>query len=361
MIKEYGYEYDTVLLEENYVATQGKFTDKKLDNAICLRSGRDALKTVAREFATMPVLIPALSCDSMILPFEMYGHKVVYYKLNFDYTVDMQDLISKIPEGPALLLYMNYFGITAISDDELLKLRLHYKELCFMRDITHDLLFVENEKFAPDFTVASIRKWINVPDGGLLWSKKPLINTEFECDSAFYETRLKAQCMRNEYFKTGDESLKTEYRRIFSEVSDLLDNGKTPIRMSDYSFNIVTNADWTAIKKQRRQNAECLINIFKNADIELIQYDIDKSNLYVPFKVKMREKIQGRLSPQGIFNTVIWPLRDEQINACEVANLTQSMMLAAPCDQRYSIEDMQYIGNEIARVIREEENNDSGG
>lgn len=65
MVKEYGYEYDTVLNEEIWKAIEGKVTDQRLLNALCLRSGRDTLKAIAREYAPCVALLPALACDSM--------------------------------------------------------------------------------------------------------------------------------------------------------------------------------------------------------------------------------------------------------------------------------------------------------
>ena len=80
MIQEYGYEYDAVLQKPIWELTAGRTTKDKLWGAFCLRSGRDALKAIAREYTPRNVFLPALSCDSMIFPFELYGHKIRYYK-----------------------------------------------------------------------------------------------------------------------------------------------------------------------------------------------------------------------------------------------------------------------------------------
>ena len=80
--EEYGYEYDATLNEAVWSITQGKTTADQLWGAYCLRSGRDALKAIAREYTPRIVLLPALACDSMVFPFKLYGHQVQYYKLN---------------------------------------------------------------------------------------------------------------------------------------------------------------------------------------------------------------------------------------------------------------------------------------
>lgn len=345
MIKEYGYEYDAVLNQEIWKATEGKATDQKLMGAYCLRSGRDTLKAIAREFEPCVALLPALACDSMVHPFELYGHKIQYYKLNEDYSIDLDSL--KVGEGTHLFLYADYFGRPAIKDEELHKLK-ETGSITFIEDRTHNLLQDRKYTFQPDYIMASLRKWLTIPDGGLLWGEisKPLGN-----DTTFSTTRLKAQCMRHEFLSCGDENIKTEYRKIFSTVSELMDEDE-PSAMSAYAYSLAKQADWDWVRKTRQQNAEALISILSASPyIKFIQDSPGISDLYVPFTVPNRDEVQRKLSAEGIFNTIIWPLMDQQKEACKVAKHTEEQMLAAPCDQRYTAEDMKTIGAEIVRVI----------
>lgn len=349
MVKEYGYEYDAMLNDIIWNRTKGIVTYEKLWGALCLRSGRDTLKTIAREYQPTKVFIPALACDSMILPFEMYGHQIVFYRLNKDYSIDLNYMETILDDG--LFLYMNYFGKNAISDDELEKLRRE-RNLIFIEDRTHNLIWKRESGFEPEYIIASLRKWINVPDGGLLWCAEELKNQKFSEDTSFSEIRLKAQCMRNEFFKTGDESIKAEYRKIFSTVSIIMDGDKHPSRMSAYAYEIADNTAWDEIREMRKQNATELISVLKNAGIQFIQKETGYSDLYVPFLIDDRDTRQGTLSTKGVFNTIIWPLSSEQKAVCEVARYTEEHMLAAPCDQRYAIDDMRLIGNEICKAVR---------
>lgn len=345
MIREFGYEYDASLQKNLWNTTEGQFTDEKLLGAYCLRSGRDALKAIARETTPCAVYLPALSCDSMFQPFEQYGHQVCFYELNEDYSVQLDHLRPK--EQRAFFLYLDYFGQPAINDTALKALRTEHPNLIFIEDRTHNLFWERKSDFQPDYTVASLRKWLAVPDGGLLWGRiqKPLNE-----DASFYTTRLKAQCMRHEFQQNGDESIKTEYRKIFSTVSDLMDHDE-PCKMSAYSYNLASNADLSAIKATRKKNAETLSSILSSCGhIKLIE---NAGGLYVPFFIQNRDEIQRRLSAMGIFNTIIWPLTEKQKEACSVARRTVDHMLAAPCDQRYTEEDMAYIGKEIIRVVCE--------
>ena len=345
MVREYGYEYDAVLDEKTSKTTQGKVTRENLCGAACLRSGRDALKAIAREFEPCTALLPALACDSMVHPFELYGHKISYYKLNPDYSIDKDSL--HIGKERTLFLYMDYFGILSIRDEELNRLKAEGNTI-FIEDRTHDLIWERKRTFQPDYIMASLRKWIPIPDGGLLWGE---ISQPLGSDTTFSVTRLKAQCMRHQFLQCGDESIKTEFRKIFSTVSDMMDTDE-PSAMSAYAYELAKKTDWEQIRKARKTNAEALITILAESPyISFIQNKAGMSDLYVAFTVRNRDEIQRRLSAEGIFNTVIWPLTEEQKNVCSVTKYTEENMLAAPCDQRYSVDDMKLIGNEIVRVI----------
>ena len=347
MVKEYGYEYDAALDENLWRKCEGKTANELLWGAQCFRSGRDTLKAIAREFKPCVALLPALSCDSMVLPFEQYGHEIRYYKLKEDYSIDIESL--RFGEGLNLFLYMDYFGCPSISDKDLFRLR-EKGNIVFIEDRTHNLIWDRASCFEPDFTMASLRKWLPIPDGGLLWGTIKKIPDD---DLVFSSSRLKAQLMRHEFLKCGDERIKTEYRQLFSTVSGML-NGDSPSRMSAYALELAKKADLQRLQSVRRKNAEVLISILSSSRcISLIQKETGLSDLYVAFTVPNRDEVQQQLSAKGIFNTIIWPLSAEQKNICRIAKLTEENMLAAPCDQRYGCSDMEFIGKEIVRVAED--------
>lgn len=349
MVKEYGYEYDAKFNFELWSKTQHKVTNRKLGGAYCLRSGRDALKIIAREFSPCIVMLPALACDSMILPFKMYGHKVKYYRLNADYSINLQDVLHNMSDQKTLFLYMDYFGCNSIDDSELQHIRNLYSNVVFLEDRTHNLIWENHSTFKPDYVIASLRKWLPIPDGGLLWGD---VTGTIGSDTSFSERRLYAQCLRNEFLRNGNEATKEKYRNIFSHVADIIDKDEKPSSMSAYTYGLIQNFNWDVVRLIRKNNAKKLISILgKSKNIHLIQNKSGVSDLYVGFMVEKRDEIQRKLSLEGIFCTIIWPLNDRQKKYCPVAKYTEEHMLAAPCDQRYTIEDMELIGREIIKVV----------
>lgn len=355
-IKEYGYEYDAAVDDALLKRTENRFAPHDAEDALLLRSGRDALKVVAREYAHLVVLMPALACESMVQPFEQYGHTVKFYRLTQEYMIDVADVdrLAAQEHGPLLFVFMDYFGCQAADDAVLENLRSRWPNMAFLEDRTHDLIQSSQRRFCADYVVASLRKWLNVPDGGMLWSRAPLKNDALDYEKDFFRQRLYAQNLRHTFLQTGDIRLKEEYRSIFSHVSDIMDQSHVPVAMSAYSYEMACNAQWEKIRNTRRSNAEALLRILKDCSkLKLIQPQAGCSDLYVAFLVDDRDRIQRELSSLGIFCTIIWPLSEQQEAVCPVARDTCRRMMAAPCDQRYGIEDMEYIGKEIVRIINE--------
>ncbi len=355
-VKEYGYEYDASRDDVIWVKSCHRTTDMKLWGALALQSGRDALKVVAREYQPTIALLPALSCDSMTLPFTLHGHEVRYYRLKDDYSIDFEHLKTLIPDGieNVLFLYMDYFGRKAASVKDLMDLRNAYPSLVFIEDKTHVFLHSGSSPFMPDYTVVSLRKWLAIPDGGIVWCRRNLQKHDFLESTEFSERRLEAQCMRHKYLQTNEIELKPLFRRIFSNVSDIMDNNPEPCRMSAYSYELICKTNWKKIETIRESNSSCLISCFKHCEkIRLLQPQPKISDLYVPILIGNRDEIQKNLSKQGIYTTLIWPLSEEQKQVCRIARQTEEQMLAVPCDQRYDLDDMKYIAENIIHVVEE--------
>lgn len=355
-IKEYGYEYENNIDEKLLLKTKGKLCDDLVFNGIALRSGRDAFKIIASRYNNSVLLISSLSCDSMITPFEKRGFDIRYYRINNDLTIQFDYLMSildRVIDKTVIFVYMDYFGIIQVDSNQLSLLKRKYHNIVFVKDLTHTFLYDEDKSFIPDYRIASIRKWFPIPDGGVIWCK----NTgkiEFSQDLSFFKKRLNAQKMRFEYLLTEKIELKPIFRNVFSNVTSIIDNDILPCKMSSYSFELLKNTDLNEVRKTREKNYNVLLDILSKQDkISVLQPNSCKSNLYFPVLVEDRDYVQSELSKIGIYNTIIWPLRDEQKIVCESAKYVEEHMLAITCDQRYTTEDMKFIASEIVRVLNE--------
>ena len=89
----------------------------------------------------------------------------------------------------------------------------------------------------------------------------------------------------------------------------------------------------------------------KQNKLAYITHKIEESTLYFPILVKHRDALQKKLAERNIYCPVIWPVPQEAQGICDVAEYTAEYMLALPCDQRYSVEDMVYIAKELTLLL----------
>ena len=214
-------------------------------------------------------LLPALSCESMIVPFTINGLDVRFYSLLPELTVDYENLkriLRDLNKSEVIVLYMNYFGIPQLSEKQLTLLRLIYNNVTFIEDRTHSLFCSSKHSFEPDYIVASIRKWISMPDGGLLWHRniEENFNEPNSNRTEYTEKKILAQWLKSQYHKYGNERIKAEYRAIFSTVSALIDNDPNPAGMSITSQLIMRTIDYQSVIARRRENIETLMLILWN-------------------------------------------------------------------------------------------------
>lgn len=350
-VKEFGSEFDW---RANDPFLHNCDDRLHLSQAKKFRSGRDAMKAVAActKGQCRQVLLPALCCESMVSPFTMHGLKPVFYKLHPSYKADALDVKRKLTED-SILVYGSYFGIDPFDDETLSFLHRVFPHALFMEDRTQDILTSrETPGFVPDVTVASIRKWIPIPDGGLLWGN---ISAETKTDPAFCQLRKDAMFKKSEYLQTGDESLKNTFRHMLAEASELLDQSAEPYAMTPESAQLLECLDFAQIYTRRQTNATALLKALTpdRDHLRLITTTPEKSTLYFPILVKDRAVVQGKLAKLGIYCPVIWPVPEEALGVSEVAQFTAEHMLGIPCDQRYTTEDMTYIGEQIMRIVYE--------
>lgn len=344
-VREFGSEYDWQANERFLRPTGDLFADAKK-----YRSGRDALKAVAKEMVGKYtfVLLPALCCESMVSPFTLYGIKPKFYRLREDYTADLTDLESKLKEN-TILLYGSYFGIDPISQEDLFRLKKDYPEALFLEDRTQDILVPRAGGFSPDVTIASIRKWTAIGDGGLLWSKQydfaPGVT-----DARFAQLRKTAMEQKSLYLEQGDPALKDSFRHLLGQANELLDGDKTVYAMTEDSQTLLARLDAEKMLSLRQENAKVLLEKLEGK-LSLITKNPENSTLYFPILVEDQGAVQSALAQKGIYCPVIWPVPEEANGVCPVAHYTAQHMLGVPCDHRYTPKDMEFIADEIVRIL----------
>ncbi len=353
-VKEFGSEYDW---QANAAFMSAADTGFVGDDWQLYRSGRDALKAFARAAGKKRVLLPALCCESMALPFSQNGYKVDYYRLREDLMADEQDVWAKL-EKDTVLLYMRYFGMPSFRDDFLMRCRSRCEGLLIIEDRTHDILSPRAESgFEPDAVMASLRKWTALPDGGMLVTK--LGRARAVKDSRFADIRRKAMEKKSAYLEKGVTALKSEYMHEFAIAAEILDEQARPVKMGAEEEKLLRHIDFERLMARRVDNAEYLSRLLRPlheaGKIRIINPRPESSTLYLPIFTERRNALHRRLIEHAVYAAVIWPLTEEAAAACPITRWVNAHMLAIPCDHRCERADMEFIAGLITEFFEEEE------
>lgn len=306
------------------------------------RSGRDAMKQVAAMHRGGRVLLPALCCESMILPFEKNGCAVEFYRLKPDLTGDGEDVLKKLGPG-CILLYMTYFDVRPFSQAFLEKLRA--LGVFLLEDRTQDIIVRRREEFLPDATVASLRKWAAMPEGGLLKTEAAL--PPAETDGRFARLRLEAMGEKGDYLELGIPEMKRDFLKKLHEADELLDESGKPVALSQENLRYIEKLDFEKILEQRRRNCSVLRRELEaEAEAGLLRFmgsGEDTAGLYLGVLLEKRDAVQKFMAENSVYCPVIWPVPEQAVGVCENCEYIAGHMLALPCDQRYGQEDMEHI------------------
>ena len=85
------------------------------------------------------------------------------------------DLLEK--NKPSVLLMHSYYGVDTIRNVRpILEKSRKSKGPIYIEDMTQSMFLAETELIQADYIVGSIRKWVEVADGGFCVSKEPMDN-----------------------------------------------------------------------------------------------------------------------------------------------------------------------------------------
>lgn len=354
---EFGSEFESS-------ANDSYYTDIKqvLPQGIYTRSGRDALFLIAEDlhnYNINTICMPALCCPSMVDPFVHSGFKINYYAIadGFQGTLKNDSIGEEV-----CILVNSYFGKMSLAFHEVECLKLKNPNSKFLLDFTHSFFkyYKEiNTLHIFDYCIASIRKWLYLPSGGGLFSENPIkaLNSK---NYNFANLRKQALQSKDEYLQNLDGKLKDGYRRLLSQAEmelQAIDSPNTITLIDSTSSKILERININLAAKVRMENAVELydsLSTIQNHIIMILTKDEIFSNppLYFPVISNCRDDLQKKLAEKySIYCPVIWPIPEKAYGVSKRADMISQSMLAIPCDQRYSTQDMRFISLCVKKVL----------
>ena len=340
---ELGSEYN-ITLSELSVAHNNLFYYLETSKYELLDSGRSAIKCI--RFPTGKILLPEFICESVIKCF--HRENILFYKIKKNFIIDMEDLKNKINRSVSVIFFAHYFGS---CQPECIRKELreiaYKRKILLVEDATQSLFSLRN--ITGDFLVASVRKWLPVPMGGLICSEKYTFS-DLSALKKNQDNERACGMILKDMFLRGKLESNTIYRKIFSECESKLDEQKEVYRISDFAKYIISCNDIKSIVSRRKMNYKALSEGLQKQNImAAVSLSVDECPLAFTLRVPDRDKFRKYLMEHRIYCAVHWPFDGICGEEREQARKNGDELISLPIDQRYGIEHMEYLIKIIKR------------
>lgn len=328
------------------------------------RTAISLLYTYLKETVTK-VLLPSYICDSVIHAFPQ--EQVVFYELQDDFVVDEQALVALIQTNDydGSIFYINhYFGkIQPIDMLERIQELCKKHRMIIIEDTTQSIF--SKIQTIGDYCICSLRKWMPIPDGAVIYSQKKLPVEWGNIEHAKASAKIEAMILKkfflaqNTFYKSlkNEEKINEIYRQIFVTEENRIDEKDRVYAISDISAFLLRCMDISLIGKRRKENYIFLQEQLKNNGLSLYGQG-NFRNEYVPYVALMQMRKDNRddfrkyLMEHRIYCAVHWPVTNKEQKQCFHVNEWTENLISLPIDQRYDAKEMQYLSEMIVAYFR---------
>ncbi len=324
-MKEFGSDYHYI----EPCLSNGKSLLDFFPDSIFFANGRQAIQSLINENKWERIWLPEYFCYEIVSAIEKTGIKVLFYAdnpLNDDETIVPN---INYEEGD-VLFRINYFGLRGWRTNKGIPVTV-------IEDHSHDLIGDWALNSDADWCIASIRKIIPIPEGGIIWSPKkhplPKIASQSDENLVLVKNRWKAMMLKSDYLKEKISS-KTEFRNLFIETekqfSALPISSLTPDCMNYLAhFNI---KEWVDKKKHNWK----ILSGIKSEKMQVLssrKTSCHEFSFTMLFKSKeLRDRARHFLINNNVYPTILWEIPEEKKNSKDISD----RILCIPCDARYS-------------------------
>ena len=294
---------------------------------IALNSGRNCLRYLIRARKIKKIWLPKLLCSAISDTCLEEKVKISYYSVDDN----LRSVLTGIRNQEDWVYLINFYG--QYSSDKIVSYVKEHKNL-----IVDNVQAFYTKPIEGLDTIYTCRKFFGVPDGGYLYTDCDLsevLQRDESYDSlTFLAGRLERSA--NEFYSA--------YRANEQRIDGL------PLRkMSAVTQNFLRGIDYEQIKKVREQNFRYLHEQLKS--ISQLELFLPDGPYMYPLLVKDGAEIRKRLQEKKIYIPTLWPNVIESLTQEETEYTLAKNILPLPCDQRYDLNDMQYLVKEVYRCL----------
>lgn len=334
----------------------------QLPKHMCLfASAREGLSYIAKtlETPTKRLLAPSYTCETVLLPFTMEGYTCAFYGMDKNLRINEEHFLGLLEHfRPDVIVVHPLYGMD-LTQGEQAVLKKAKAQGCFIVEDLTQCIFSEKRYDFVDAYVGSLRKWLNIPDGGYYESKTlppPENWQELPERTEFVKLQTANLYLRGLWEQNGDPNL----RKIFGHINEIAvrenRNSWECYRISDFSRRLLTNMDVKANNQRRIANARYLYEKLKSSkNVEMVYSnvsDISTGPLWFPLYVKGDRDAFRKLKrfiKNGVYIAVLWPVETPAVVVDDTVRDIYDHIMALPCGQMYDECDMQHIVDVIEK------------
>lgn len=310
--------------------------DLDFSRMLKLHNARSCLLLLLQAIQPQTIWLPSYLCPTILAPLDIFKEvSLKFYSVNAQLKIDHFDWLNQINSNDMVLI-IDYFGF--FHDTKLLQ-EIKSAKAIIIEDASQALLSDLSQSIA-DFIIYSPRKFIGVPDGGLIDNRTQMNLSEPEVPPPieWWMKAFRASQLRREFDLT---LTKNNWYEIFQQSEALMPVGL--YKMSEVSKYILNfHFDYKAIMNHRRKNFLYLLSQFKDIAIFPELYD-GVTPLGFPIVIKNRPRVLNEFYKHRIYPPIHWNLKNRVPEGYRESNDLSETILTLPCDQRYSLNDMRIM------------------
>lgn len=302
-----------------YFGLEQLISNEYYKKLISLNNGRNALLYILKAKNIKKLYIPYYLCSSVSDMLRKNDYYFEYYNVDSEF----MPIFNKTLADYEYLYIVNYYG--QLTEKKVIDLKQEYDQII----LDNTQAFFQKCIEGID-TIYICRKFFGVPDGAYL-STDVKIKKELTVDiSRERMTHIlgRYEGMASEYyshFQNNDESFKRE-----------------PLKyMSKLTHNILGAIDYERACQIRNENYAYLEN--KLGRVNRLRLTTPNGAFAYPFYAENAIGIKKVMVLKNMYIPTLWPNVINDTSEDSVEHKYAANILPLPCDQRYGVEDMQYI------------------
>ncbi|MEM7412288.1 MAG: hypothetical protein AAF430_18815 [Myxococcota bacterium] len=307
---------------------------------VYLATARAGVYLLAQALDAPQVWLPAYTCDSVYGAAKQSGKTVRYYpvsgQLGFPADDASRAWLDEVGRGD-LVVSIDYFGFVPEDD---LRRRAKAQGAWILDDASQAMLSRDTGRDA-DFLLFSPRKYLGVPDGGVLrdlLGSGVALPALVPAPTDWWLTALGATIGRRRFDAAGGDR---DWFGLFQKAET--DGPIGAYAMSELSRTLLHHCvDYAEVARTRCANYAQLLAALEPIALypRLPEGTVP---LGFPVRIPDREPVRQALFAEEIFPPVHWPIEAFVPSHFDASHALSREILTLPCDQRYDAQDMQRI------------------